>query len=95
MTVLLSNVRNNTFQNFAHVPLQELIFMTPTLSSTYVIEKGAFAHLSTVLQIMISNEALPALVSLRSPLQKLIIQPNVAGFQTTNKTTLQLLEKFN
>ena len=79
-------------------PLQVLqVFVSnfPPGTSRYVIEKGAFAALHNLVEAIIYPNALFALGSLNSPLQKLTITSYEMSLTGINKITLQLLEKFN
>ena len=69
--LLTSNIYNDTFQNFAHLPLHTFhLFVTTRKGSAYVVEKGAFAHLPNIVEMAITTETLPVLGSLSAPLQK-------------------------
>ena len=94
--MLTSDIRKDTFQYFSCLPLQKLIFLVSNLAgNTYVVEKETFAPFSNVTEIMITNEVLPALGSLNSPLQELSISSFANSLTATKKTTLQVLQKFN
>ena len=95
-TILTSNIQNDTFQCFARSPLQAFYMIHYNLpGNTYGVERGVFAPFSNVTVIRITNEALPALGSLSSPLQALSIESLYESFTATNKSTLQVLHKFN
>ena len=59
------------------------------------MEKGAFAHLSNIIEMCISTEILPALGSLGAPLQTLTLGSFDQSLTYMNKSTLHVLEKFN
>ena len=91
------NIRNDTFQNFAYLPLQVFDFYVYNYpGDTYTVEKGVFAQLSYVIEMGIDIETLPAIGSVSGPLQNLTL-PSFYDKSLTyvNKTTLQVLYKFN
>ena len=99
-TLLISNIYNDTFQNFAHIPLQVFYFHAATVfpdfpEGTYVVEKGAFSQLSNVTELGIVTETLPVLGSLNAPLQILTMMSVKHSLAHVTKSTLQVLEKFN
>ena len=68
--ILISNIHNDTFQNFVQLPLQAFIlYVLNYPRSTYVVEKGAFAGLSNVTQMNIFTETFPVLGSLNQTCQ--------------------------
>ena len=93
---LASNINNETFQYLAGLPLQIFHFgFTNALGKAYVVETDAFAPLTNVIFLNTVNEALPALGSLNSPLQSLILGSIQKRFLAINKTTLQVIGKFS
>ena len=96
VSFLTSNVHNDTFQHFTNLPIKVFNVMVPNShGNAYIIEKGAFLPLSKVIEVITMNNALPILGSLNSPLQKLTIRAYKMTLTATNKTTLQVLCKFN
>ena len=96
LILLTSNICNETFQNFAHLPLQTFYLYTANLpAASYVVEKGAFVHLSHVIEMATFSHTLPAMGSLSSPLQTLTLTSYAQSLTYVNKSTLQVLEKFN
>ena len=89
-------IRNDTFHNFSHLPILTFYFYVSNfLGYTCVVEKGIFAPLSNVTDIFMFTETLPALGSLNAPLKSLKLQSVEQSLIYVNKTTLQVLEKFN
>ena len=62
---------------------------------TCVVEKGAFAGLSTITELVTCAESLSALGSLSGPLQTLTLTSLDQSFRYMNKTTLQVLGMHN
>ena len=59
------------------------------------MEKGAFAHFSNVIEMGTYTESLPALGSLRAPIQTLTLMAFNQSLTHVSKTTLHVLKRFN
>ena len=95
---LTSNIWNDTFQNFSHLPLQQFyMYPYPLNYPGYkcVVEKGAFAPLSNIVEMGTYTETLAALGSLNAPLQYLDLITIEQSLTCVNNITLQVLWKFN
>ena len=83
--VVTSEIQNDTFQYFAHLPLQVLTLFVA--ENTDSIQKGVFTPLSNVTKVMISNEVLPTLASLSSPLREFSLFSSGNSLKATKKKT--------
>ena len=98
---IATNITNDIFLPFSRVPLRELSFdwYWPT-SCQFEIERNVFAPIGNVTSLFTSFSSIPALESLSSPLNRLVlITPSYPCFElhalVINKLSFQVLNKWN
>ena len=91
------NVTNDTFLPLAGLPIQEFVFTwVPMCKDCNFLDKSAFDPFTSVRKLSTDFKALPALGSLRSPLQTLTLESWVKGYPNAlHNTTFQSLSKVN
>ena len=93
-TYITSSTSDDISQPLSNLPLTTLILLYWEKDDTLSIS-NMFAPLTSISNLLIIYEALPALKSLDSPLQILTILPNRHTPEVIDNTSLQVLQKWN
>ena len=93
-TYIKSNTSNNFLEPLSNLPLTHFAFGWWEKDDTLSIN-NMFAPLTSILHLRIPYEALPALKSLDSPLQYLVIFKGKYSPKVVDNTSLQVLQKWN
>ena len=97
MIPLRVNITNATFLPLAGLPIQECVFVVhPLCTDCGYLDKCVFDPLTSVRKLFTDVIGLPALGSLRSPLQDLALSSLLKSLPyVLNKTTFQVLSNVN
>ena len=89
------DVSSDTFRPLNQLPLHYFGILLNWKDITHPIEKGVFPPLNMVTKMKTTFEARHALTSLNSPLKRLTFTNGLGGYEVIDKTSLQVLQKWN